>query len=152
MDLNTLKQNKEIKYIFKLPNSYYEDGFEYIIVGNIEDKIPNSRIFTTEQWFDKMDSGSLLPYVCSILPKKYKVKEYLNIYSKPDVLKLRRLITSLDGIELMQECLWGIQVIKEFKVNRPDVFKDKSSLFTAIDDFYDAVDPIYKMKIDVTNK
>ena len=52
----------------------------------------------------------------------------------------------------MQECLWGIQVIKEFKVNRPDVFKDKSSLFTAVDDFYDAVDPIYKMKIDVTNK
>lgn len=152
MDLNTLKQNKEIKYIFKLPNSYYEDGFEYIIVGNVEDKIPNSRIFTTEQWFNKMDSGSLLPYVCAILPKKYKVKEYLNIYSKPDVLKLRRLITSLDGIELMQECLWGIQVIKEFKVNRPDVFKDKSSLFTAIDDFYDAVDPIYKMKIDVTNK
>lgn len=49
MDLNTLKQNKEIKYIFKLPNSYYEDGFEYIIVGNVEDKIPNSRIFTIEQ-------------------------------------------------------------------------------------------------------
>jgi hypothetical protein len=105
MNLDTLKQNKEIKYIFKLPNSYYEEGFEYIIVGNVEDEIPNSRIFTTEQWFDKMNSGSLLPYVCSILPKKYKVKEYLNIYSKPDVLKLRRLITSLDGIELMQECL-----------------------------------------------
>lgn len=49
MDLNTLKQNKEIKYIFKLPNSYYENGFEYIIVGNVEDKIPNSRIFTIEQ-------------------------------------------------------------------------------------------------------
>ena len=49
MNLNTLKQNKEIKYIFKLPNSYYEDGFEYIIVGNVEDKIPNSRIFTIEQ-------------------------------------------------------------------------------------------------------
>lgn len=49
MDLNTLKQNDEIKYIFKLPNSYYEDGFEYIIVGNVEDEIPNSRIFTIEQ-------------------------------------------------------------------------------------------------------
>lgn len=49
MNLNTLKQNKEIKYIFKLPNSYYEEGFEYIIVGNVEDEIPNSRIFTTDQ-------------------------------------------------------------------------------------------------------
>ena len=148
MNLNTLKQNKEIKYIFKLPNSYYEEGFEYIIVGNVEDEIPNSRIFTTDQWFNKMDSGSLLPYVCSILPKKYKVKEYLNIYSKPDVLKLRRLITSLDGIELIQECLWGIQVIKEFKVNRPDVFKDKNSLFNAVDSFYEAVDPIYRMQFN----
>jgi hypothetical protein len=148
MNLDTLKQNKEIKYIFKLPNSYYEEGFEYIIVGNVEDEIPNSRIFTTEQWFDKINSGSLLPYVCSILPKKYKVKEYLNIYSKPDVLKLRRLITSLDGIELIQECLWGIQVIKEFKVNRPDVFKDTNSLFNAVDSFYEAVDPIYRMQFN----
>ena len=95
-----------------------------------------------------MDSGSLLPYVCSILPKKYKVKEYLNIYSKPHVLKLRRLITSLDGIELIQECLWGIQVIKEFKVNRPDVFKDKNYLFNAVDSFYEAVDPIYRMQFN----
>lgn len=95
-----------------------------------------------------MDSGSLLPYVCATLPKKNKIKEYLNIYSKPDVLKLRRYITSLESDELIQECLWGIQLIKEFKVNRPDVFKDKNSLFNAVDSFYDAVDPIYRMQFN----
>lgn len=152
MDIKQLKENGEIKFIYKLPNSLYDEGFEYIIVGDVNEEIPNGRTFTIEEWFNKMDSGSLLPYVCATLPKKNKIKEYLNIYSKPDVLKLRRYITSLENDELIQECLWGIQVIKEFKVNRPDVFKDKSSLFTAVDDFYDAVDPIYKMKIDVTNK
>lgn len=142
------KHNENIKYCYKLPNSSKESGFEYIIIGDIKDSIPDSRIFTMDEWFKKMESGSLLPYVCCTLSKKYKIKEYLNIYSKPDVLKLRRLILDLDGDELIQECLWGIQVIKEFKVNRPDVFKDKTSLFTAIDDFYDAVDPIYKMQFN----
>lgn len=144
MTLNDLKQNGEIKFIYKLPNSSYEEGFEYIIVGELEE-FPNSRIFTLDEWFKRMENGSLLPYVCATLPKRNKVKEYLNIYSKPDVLKLRRLILDLEGSELIQECLWGVQVIREMKVNRPDVFKDKNSIFTAVDDFYAAVDPMYKM-------
>ena len=146
MDIKQLKENGEIKFIYKLPNSLYDQGFEYIIVGDVNEEIPNSRTFTIEEWFKKMDSGSLLPYVCATLPKKNKIKEYLNIYSKPDVLKLRRYITSLESDELIQECLWGIQVIKEFKVNRPDVFKDKNSLFNAVNSFYEAVDPIYRMQ------
>ena len=146
------KHNENIKYCYKLPNSSKESGFEYIIVGDIKDYIPDSRIFTIDEWFKKMESGSLLPYVCCTLSKKYKIKEYLNIYSKPDVLKLRRLILDLDGDELIQECAWGTQIIKEFKVNRPDVFKDKTSMFTAVDDFYAAVDPIYKMWLNGKNK
>lgn len=144
MTLNDLKQDGEIKFIYKLPNSSYEEGFEYIIVGELEE-FPNSRIFTLDEWFKRMENGSLLPYVCATLPKRNKVKEYLNIYSKPDVLKLRRLIPDLEGNELIQECLWGVQVIKEMKVNRPDVFKDKNSIFTAVDDFYTVVDPMHKM-------
>ena len=95
-----------------------------------------------------MKSGSLLPYVCSILSKSGKIKEYVNIYEKPDIIKLRRYIiarvTYLQGInkdlpnidmDITRECLWGIQIIKESKVNRIDVFKD----------FITISEPIYKM-------
>lgn len=49
MDIKQLKENGEIKFIYKLPNSLYDQGFEYIIVGNIDEQIPDSRIFTTEE-------------------------------------------------------------------------------------------------------
>ena len=49
MDIKQLKENGEIKFIYKLPNSLYDDGFEYIIVGNVNKEIPNSRIFTIEE-------------------------------------------------------------------------------------------------------
>ena len=54
-----------------------------------------------------MQSGSLLPYVCSILSKANKIKEYLNIYSKPDLLAFRKLVKSgiLSDNECVQECL-----------------------------------------------
>ena len=49
MDIKQLKENEEIKFIYKLPNSLHDEGFEYIIVGNINKEIPNSRTFTTEE-------------------------------------------------------------------------------------------------------
>ncbi len=33
--LNSLKENEEIKFIFKIPCSLFDDGFKYIIVGNV---------------------------------------------------------------------------------------------------------------------
>lgn len=103
-----------------------------------------------------MKSGSLLPYVCSILSKSGKIKEYVNIYEKPDIIKLRRYIiarvTYLQGInkdlpnidmDIIRECLWGIQIIKESKVNRIDVFKGK--IVNPLKDFITISEPIYKM-------
>ena len=61
-----------------------------------------------------MKSGSILPYVCSILPRSGKIKEFLNIYEKPNILSLRKLVTeyimnpqtaSLTENECLQECL-----------------------------------------------
>lgn len=95
-----------------------------------------------------MYCGSLLPYVCSTLPRSFKIKEYLNIYEKPDLLKLRKFILSLkDPNEIIQESLWGLQVIKESKVNRPDVFKTKWTEAKAVNSFLTSVDPIFRKSL-----
>ena len=107
-----------------------------------------------------MQSGSLLPVVCATINKSGKIKEYVNIYEKTDIIKLRKyilgLVTYFQAIyedpgcprvelkrEIDQECLWGIQTIKEFKVNRIDVFKEEHE--NPLKEFITAVDPIYKM-------
>lgn len=59
-------------------------------------------------------SGSLLPYVCATSSRKYRVKEYINIYERPNLLKLRKYVLSLaDENEIIEQCLWGIQVLQE---------------------------------------
>lgn len=157
-ELKVYKENKEVKFIYKLPCSLYDEGYEYIIVGNnIVSKDDNIRIFSLEDWFIRIKSGSLLPYVCSILSKSGKVKEYINIYEKPDIINLRKYIMERSALydaehmrhidkELIQECLWGIQVIREFKVNRVDVFKEKTK--NPFEEFMIASAPIYKMWIE----
>ena len=152
-ELNEYKKNKEVKFIYKLPCSFYPEGCEYVIIGNnITAKDNNIRVFSFEDWFEKIKLGSLLPYVCSILPRSGKIKEYINIYEKPNIINLRNYLinqsatcnfkSNLDK-ELVQECLWGIQVIKEFKVNRIDVFKEKIN--NPFDEFIIASAPIYQM-------
>lgn len=157
-ELRTYKENQEVKFIYKLPCSLYNEGYEYIIVGNnITSKDDNVRIFSLEDWFTRIKSGSLLPYVCSILSKSGKIKEYINIYEKPDVIHLRKYITELSAPhsayymynidkELIQECLWGIQVIMESKVNRIDVFKERVK--NPFREFMIASAPMYKMWIE----
>ena len=156
-EIRQLKENKYIKFIYKIPCSFYEEGYEYIVVGdNITSKNDNVTFFSLDDWFLRMKSGSLLPYVCSILSKSGKIKEYVNIYEKPDIIKLRRYIiarvTYLQGInkdlpnidmDITRECLWGIQIIKESKVNRIDVFKGK--IVNPLKDFITISEPIYKM-------
>lgn len=156
-EIKKLKENKDIKFIYKIPCSLYDEGFEYIIVGNIlTETKENIRRFSLDDWFLRMNTGSLLPYVCSTLPRSGKIKEYLNIYDKPDLIKLRKLLIdstmgmymTLTDNEVIQESLWGIQIIKESKVNRPDVFKDKNILSKSFSMFLQAVDPIYKMSLN----
>ena len=154
-ELKEYKDNKDIKFIYKIPCSLYDEGFEYIIIGyNINIKKDNVKVFTIDDWFLLMKSGSILPYVCSILSKSGKIKEYINIYEKPNVLGLRRYINTLTNKKnLIQECLWGEQFIKEGRVNRIDVFKNKNNdVIDAINRFYNAVDPIYKMSLNERQK
>lgn len=149
-----LKENKEVLYFYKLPCSLYHSGFEYVIVGNIlKYAYDNVRYFKSEDWFARIESGSLLPLVCSTLNKSSKIKEYVNIYQKPDIIKLRLLIQRsvlnstgvLTPKEVIQESLWGIQVVKEFKVNRVDVFKTDINSTVAFQEFMKVSEPIYKM-------
>lgn len=150
-ELKEYKENKEVKFIYKLPCSFYNEGYEYIIIGdNITSQSNNVKVFNLGNWFKIIESGSLLPYVCSTLSKSGKIKEYINIYEKPDILLLRRYVNALvDKKSLIQECLWGEQFIKEGKVNRIDVFKNKySDPIDAMNKFYDAVEPIYKMSLN----
>lgn len=114
--LKILKESKRIKYIYRIANFLYKEGYEYIVIGDLsqEDFLKSFsiqsnivRYFTIDDWFIRMQSGSLLPYVCSILSKANKIKEYLNIYSKPDLLAFRKLVKSgiLSDNECVQECL-----------------------------------------------
>lgn len=36
VDINKLKSYKKIKYIYIIPNSYYEDKQQYILVGDLD--------------------------------------------------------------------------------------------------------------------
>lgn len=158
-NLQKLKENKDVKFIYKLPCSFWEEKFEYVIIGDLDTKEDNNvKYFSLDDWFLLMKSGSLLPYVCSTLNKSGKIKEFINIYEKPNIVKFRRYITdrakmldqmykNLSNMEYVvnQECLWGIQIIKEGRVNRVDIFKEKCE--NPLKEFIKLSDPIYKMQI-----
>lgn len=106
-ELKQLVENKQIKFIYKIPCSLYKDGFEYIVIGyDLDINKDDVRTFTIDDWFLFMKAGSILPYTCATLSKTGKIKEFINIYEKPDVLALRRYIgTITDQHILIQECL-----------------------------------------------
>lgn len=93
INISMLKNNEDIRYIYTIPNSMFDDGLQYILIGDIitaqEDDV---FCYSFNDWFNKMGSGDLLPYACATLSRKYKPKEYLNIYDKPDLLKFRKYI------------------------------------------------------------
>lgn len=116
--LKELKNNSSIKYIYKIPcNSDLE--FEYIVIGDIETKIENNvRYFSYDDWYSRSLSGSILNYVCDTLPKKFKIKTFVSLYTKPDFLKFRKyvLTSNVEKTELHQESFWAIQLLKEGKI------------------------------------
>ena len=157
--LQTLKDAKTIKYIYRIANTIYDEGVEYIIIGDLSKEsflkefqnLPNNiRYFTLNDWFIRMQSGSILPYVCSTLSKVNKIKEYLNIYLKPDLLKFRKLVCSdkLSNIECIQECLWAIQIIQEGRVNRVNVLKSEYNKSEIVSLFLKEVDLRYKLSLN----
>lgn len=158
-EIQALKENKEVLYFYKLPCSLFDSGFQYIIVTDAPEppeKYDNVKYLSSQCWFQRMQNGSLLPIVCTSLGKSYKIKEYVSIYVKPDIIKLRKLLKnsllgackypwSLSDDEIIQESLWGIQVIKEGRVNRIDVFKTDITSSIAFQEFMKVSEPIYKM-------
>lgn len=131
-EIKELKENKDIKYIYKIPCSLFETDL-LVIIGNIKtkyDKEKHCLYFSFEDWFQRTNCGDLLPYVCSTLSKKGKIKEYLNVYVKPDLVKFRNYIIkdpSITPLEKYIEVNWALQILREFKVNRPDVFSKESN-------------------------
>lgn len=158
-EIQALKENKEVLYFYKLPCSLFDSGFQYIIVTDAlepPEKYDNVKYLSSQCWFQRMQNGSLLPIVCTSLGKSYKIKEYVSVYVKPDIIKLRKLLEnsllgackypwSLSDDEIIQESLWGIQVIKEGRVNRIDVFKTDTTSSIAFQEFMKVSKPIYKM-------
>ena len=133
-----LKNNEDIRYIYTIPNSMFDDGLQYILIGDIitaqEDDV---FCYSFNDWFNKMESGDLLPYACATLSRKYKPKEYLNIYDKPDLLKFRKYILNcnLSNWEIEQQILWAIQILDEYKINRYDVFTSKNDFKAILNEF-----------------
>ena len=123
--------------------------FSFERVSEITQEDFNRIIYSIEEWLQLMESGSLLPYICGTLPKKYKLKEYLNMYIKPDVLALRKYINKLTNVHsIFRESIWGKQLIREGKINRIDPYKEMEfDHKKAMQEFSIAVDPIYKKYI-----
>lgn len=92
LQLDKLKEDKGILYIYKIPCSYFEDKIQWVIIGTKKKRIKQTSYYTKEEWFDLLKSGSLLPYVCATIGKSGKIKEYVNIYEKPELLTLRKYI------------------------------------------------------------
>lgn len=138
ININKLKNNDDIKYIYLIPNSLFEDNLQYVLIGDIKTETEdNVCCYSLEDWFNKMKSGDLLPYACATLKKKNKPKEYLNIYDKPDLLKFRKYILNCDLLEweIQQQLSWAIQIIDEYKINRYDTFASKINLEALFTDF-----------------
>ena len=150
VDINKLKSYKKIKYIYIIPNSYYEDKQQYILIGDLEtESEDNVFCYSLDDWFELMANGSLLPYACSILNKKYRKKEYLNVYKKPEMLLFRKYIlnSNLSDMEQMQQLNWAIQILDEFKINRHDAFLVKQSKDELLFNFLDKMEGQFKMQI-----
>lgn len=141
-EIKKLKENKEIKYIYKVPCSLFETDL-LVIIGNVKtkyDKENNCLYFSFEDWFQRIECGDLLPYVCSKLNKSGKIKEYLYIYTKPDLVKFRNYIVkdpSITSLEKYMEVNWALQIIRESQVNRPNIFSKN-------DNFEELVEKNYK--------
>ena len=143
INISKLKNNDDIKYIYTIPNSLLEDGLQYILIGDIKtDQDNNVFCYSLKDWFNKMKSGDLLPYACATLKKKYKPKEYLNIYDKPDMLKFRKYILNcnLSNWEIEQQLLWAIQILDEYKINRHDVFASKNNFNAVFNEFLNKIE------------
>lgn len=150
IDIDLLKRNKNIKYIYEIPNSFYKDKKQYVFVGDLDtEHEDNIFCFSLEDWFNDMISGNLLPYACSTLKKKYKIKELLNIYLKPSMLSFRKFILNCDlsKDQIHQQLFWAIQILDEFKINRYDAFDEHWEDANLLVTFLDKIDGQYKMCI-----
>lgn len=138
IDINLLKNNDDIKYIYLIQNSLFEDKLQYILIGDIPTNSEGEVFcYSLEDWFDLMKSGSLIPYACATLSKKYKPKEFLNIYEKPDLMQFRKYILNCDLLDWQkhQQLFWILQVMDEFKINRYDAFASKSDFKALLSQF-----------------
>lgn len=150
IDVSKLKNNDNIRYIYIIPNLMFEDGLQYILIGDIKtDHEDNVFCYSMKDWFLKMESGDLLPYACATLKKKYKPKEFLNIYDKPDILKFRKYILNcnLSETEKIQQLYWAIQILDEYKINRYDFSSCKINFNTILNDFLSKVEGMFIQSI-----
>lgn len=148
--VDKLKNNDDIKYIYLIPNSYFEDKIQYILIGDLTTEHENNVFcYSLSDWFNLMKSGSLLPYACATLKKKYKPKEYLNIYDKPELLSFRKFILTneLQDWEKTQQLYWVLQVIDEWKINRYDAFVSKIDFRPLLTEFLSKVEGMYVKSI-----
>lgn len=113
--LKILKDNPDIKYIYKIPSYWYTEKCLYIVISKEMPQILGDNVFyfSTAQWFEMMTNGSPLVFACGRLKKRFKIKEYLSIYQKPDNLLIRKyLSTRVKGTIGLLEADYGFQLIK----------------------------------------
>lgn len=156
-EIMELAKDEGILYIYRIPCSHFEEDC-LIIVGGKPIKKKGVLYFTSEEWFELINSGSLIPHVCAIAPKQNKIKVAVAVYQKPDLLLLRKYLfaNNLPPWRVIQECLWAKQVLLESRVNRVNVFNNvvanKTAAKKCLQEFLTLIEPMYKKRIEDDNK
>ena len=97
-DLNTKDSDIDFLVVvdeeFILPEEFeefkYEHGRRRKIEYNIKYDNCDFIFFTTNEWFDKVTSGSLVAWECACLPKKFIHKEHVKLLLSTNPIQLRR--------------------------------------------------------------
>ena len=89
--LSIFKEFSKSKTILFITGNHDSRNFDNICHDGIS-YYDNVKYLSSQCWFQRMQNGSLLPIVCTSLGKSYKIKEYVSVYVKPDIIKLRKLL------------------------------------------------------------
>ena len=154
--LDYLKESKDCLYIYNLNLSIYglRNQDRYIVIvrdewncpeeyNDIYFEDPTYWVLSLKDWFNIIQSGSLLGWECSCLNKKYIVKEYVKLLMTTNPLQLRKEIDKnlqsinndcdiMDKWEIIKDIKFANQIIENHKIiNFKEVNSDYNKLMSS---------------------
>lgn len=141
-EIKKLKEDPKILFFYRIPNSRYEEGYMYVIIG--EEKNPFERYgnvvyYQLNKWMTMVLEGSPLAICCEELSRKYKLKEWIRFTRQNEISNaLFRSYFQNRGVNILNyiELFYADQLLTEGKVNRPDPFQKGFDIEKLQDNYY----------------